>query len=206
MQRRLPVLASYGLTETCAQLTATRYATRHAPLGLGAGEPLPGTRVRVVGGRIEVSGPTLMAGYLGEPPLPAGAWFDTGDLGEIDARGCLHVHARRTDLVVTGGENVYPAEVEHVLEACPGIAAAGVFGVADETWGQIVAAALVADGAPPADAALAACLAAHLAPFKRPRRICFVDRLPQTPAGKLDRAALAAHAPALRPLAAAPGR
>jgi O-succinylbenzoic acid--CoA ligase len=200
--RGLPVLVSYGLTETCAQVTATPYATRYAPLGQGAGLPLPGTRVRVVDGRIEVGGATLMAGYLGLPPLVPGAWFDTGDLGEIDARGCLHVHARRTDLIVTGGENVYPAEVEHALEACPGIAGAGVFGVADETWGQTVAAVLVAEAAPPPDAALQAYFAAHLAPHKRPRRICYAPRLPQTAAGKLDRGALAAHEPALRPLAA----
>jgi O-succinylbenzoic acid--CoA ligase len=182
-ERRLPVLVSYGLTETCAQVTATPYATRYAPLGQGAGLPLPGTRVRVVDGRIEVGGATLMAGYLGLPPLAPGAWFDTGDLGEIDARGCLHVHARRTDLIVTGGENVYPAEVEHALEACPGIAGAGVFGVADETWGQTVAAVLVAESAPPSDATLQAYVAAHLAPHKRPRRICYVSRLPQTAAG-----------------------
>jgi o-succinylbenzoate---CoA ligase len=199
-ERGLPVLASYGLTETCAQVTATGYATRFAPHDRGAGAPLAGIDLRVVDGRIEVRGPTLMAGYLGEPPLAPGAWFDTGDLGEIDADGCLHVHARRTDLIVTGGENVYPAEVERALESFSGIAAAGVFGVPDVTWGQTVAAALVAGREPPPDAALAAFLALRLAPHKRPRRICYVPRLPHTAAGKLDRAALASCAAALRPL------
>jgi len=199
-ERGLPVLVSYGLTETCAQVTATRYATRFAPFGLGAGEPLPGTRVRIVDGRIEVGGPTLMAGYLGEPPLVPGAWFDTGDLGEIDAAGRLHVHARRTDLIVTGGENVYPAEVERALEGCPGIVAAGVFGLPDPLWGQTVAAALVAEREPPCDAALVEYMGTQLAPHKRPRGICYVARLPQTAAGKLDRGALAACAAALRPL------
>jgi O-succinylbenzoic acid--CoA ligase len=201
-ERGLPVLTSYGLTETCAQVTATRYATRFSPLDRGAGQPLPGVDVRVVDGRIEVRGPTLMAGYLGEPPLVPGAWFDTGDLGEIDAHGCLHVHARRTDLIVTGGENVYPAEVERVLEDFPGVASAGVFGVPDATWGQTVAAALVAERDPPSDAVLVAFLAARLAPHKRPRHVCYVPRLPQTTAGKLDRAALAAFAAVLRPLSA----
>ncbi len=94
-----------------------------------------------------------MAGYLGEPPLAPEAWFDTGDLGEFDADGFLHLHARRADLIVSGGENVYPAEVERVLESCPGIGAAAVFGLADETWGQVVAAVLVAPQ-PPDDEAL----------------------------------------------------
>jgi O-succinylbenzoic acid--CoA ligase len=140
----------------------------------------------------------LMAGYWNEPPLDPGAWFDTGDLGEIDARGCLHVHARRTDLIVTGGENVYPAEVERVLEALPGIAAAGVFGVPSGEWGEEVAAALVASDAPPAESVLREHLLARLAPHKRPRRVCWVASLPHTAGGKLDRAALRGLAPALR--------
>ena len=146
VERGLPMLPSYGLTESCAQIVAAPYAARHDPAGYGAGIPLPGVELRVVDGRIEIRGPMLMAGYWNEPPLAPDAWFDTGDLGEIDARGCLHVHARRTDLIVTGGENVYPAEVERALETLPGIAAAGVFGIASDEWGQEVAAALVADG------------------------------------------------------------
>jgi O-succinylbenzoic acid--CoA ligase len=141
-----------------------------------------------------------MAGYWGEPPFAAGSWFDTGDIGEIDARGCLRVLARRADLIVTGGENVYPAEVEHALESVAGIAAAAVFGVPDELWGETVAAALVADGVAPSEATLRSHIDAALAPHKRPRRICFVPSLPQTPGGKLDRRALAALAPSLRAL------
>jgi O-succinylbenzoic acid--CoA ligase len=195
----LPVVITYGLTETCSQVVATRYDARFAPAADGAGAPLPGAELRVVDGHIEVRGPMLMAGYWGAPALPAGAWLDTGDLGELDARGCLFVHARRVDLIVTGGENVYPAEVERVLEDFPGVTAAGVFGVPDETWGQTVAAALVAQPAP-APEALARYLRSRLAPHKRPREICFVGRLPQTVAGKLDRQALPALAPALQPL------
>jgi O-succinylbenzoic acid--CoA ligase len=156
--------------------------------------------VRIVDGRIQVRGPTLMAGYWNEPPLAPGEWFDTGDLGELDGRGRLHVHARRTDLIVTGGENVYPVEVEGVLEECPGVAAAAVFGIPDERWGQVVAAALVAGGTAPSDTTLAAFVNERLAPHKRPRRICYVGALPQTPSGKLDRSALAQFAPGLRSL------
>jgi O-succinylbenzoic acid--CoA ligase len=199
-ERGLPIVLTYGCTETCAQIVATPYAQRHAPAACGAGRPLPGAEVRIDDGRILVRGPMRMAGYLGEAPLAADAWFDTGDIGAIDDAGWLRLHARRSDLIISGGENVYPAEVEHVLEACPGVRAAAVFGLADATWGEVVAAALVTGPQPPPDQVLVAHLAARLAPFKRPRRIGVVPSLPVTPAGKLDRAALAALLPALRPL------
>jgi O-succinylbenzoic acid--CoA ligase len=191
-QRELPIVITYGLTETCSQVVATPYELRHDPEGCGAGRPLAGAQIRIVDGRIHIRGPMLMAGYLDEPALERDAWFDTGDLGEIDARGCLHVHARLADLIVTGGENVYPAEVERVLESCPGVMAAAVFGVPDPTWGHTVAAALVAESVAPSDAALRAYISAHLSPSKRPRDIFFVPHLPHTPAGKLDREALVA--------------
>jgi O-succinylbenzoic acid--CoA ligase len=199
-QRRLPIVVTYGCTETSSQVATTPYALRYAAADQGAGVPLAGAQLRIADGRIEVRGPMLMAGYLGEPALDPQAWFDTGDLGEIDARGCLHVHARRADLIITGGENVYPAEVERVLESCAGVVAAGVFGLADETWGQTVAAALVVDAPAPSDMLIIDHISGRLAPHKRPRRICIVPALPLTSAGKLDRSALASLAGALRPL------
>jgi O-succinylbenzoic acid--CoA ligase len=199
---QLPLVLTYGCTETSSQVAATPYAQRYCAAECGAGRPLPGAEVRVVDGRIEVRGPMLMAGYLGETPLAAGAWFDTSDIGEIDSDGWLHVHARAGDLIVTGGNNVYPAEVERALEACAGVRAAGVFGVADTTWGETVAAALVVDGELPTPQALLDHLAARLAPHKRPRAICFVPELPQTAAGKVDRQALRALVSKLQPLRA----
>ena len=201
--RRLPIVVTYGLTETSSQVVATPYAARFAPADCGAGTALEGIDVRVDQGRIEVRGPTLMAGYWNEPALAPGAWFDTGDLGELDSAGCLHVHARCADLIVTGGENAYPAEVERALEAFPGIAAAGVFGVPDEVWGHTVAAALVVESNPPPDAALFEYITRQLAPHKRPRHVCYLPRLPHAPSGKLDRGALAECAPLLRALAPA---
>jgi len=198
--RGLPIIVTYGATETCAQVVATPYDARFDTAHWGAGVALPGIDVRVRDGRIEVRGPTLMAGYWDEPPLAPGAWFDTGDLGALDARGCLTIDARRVDLIVTGGENAYPAEIERTLEAFPGIAAAGVFGVPDTVWGETVAALLVAEGAPPPDAALREYVARTLAPHKRPRHVCYVGQLPHTPAGKLDRQALPRIAGALRSL------
>lgn len=201
--RGLPIVITYGCTETCSQIVATPYAQRHAPAACGVGHALSGAQLRVdTRGHVLVRGPMRMAGYLGESPLAGDAWFDTGDLGDLDAAGNLHLHARRTDLIISGGENVYPPEVEHVLESCPGVSAAAVFGVADETWGQLVAAVLVADQAAAAilPDRLPVFLAQRLAPHKRPRRLGFLAELPQTPAGKLDRAALAARPPHLHSL------
>ena len=201
-RRRLPIVITYGCTETCSQVVATPYSQRFDTAACAAGRPLQGAELRVAAGHIQMRGPMLMAGYLGEPPLTAGSWFDTGDLGEVDDHGCVHIHARRSDLVVTGGENVYPSEVEQALERCPGIRQAGVFGVYDGVWGQTVAAALVATHAPPSDATLLRYVKERLAPHKRPRQIVFVPSLPHTPAGKLDRDALQGLTPSLRPLRA----
>jgi O-succinylbenzoic acid--CoA ligase len=213
--RGIPALATYGLTEACSQVTVQRLIH---PLRArrGSGEPLAGVEIRIAleggapagpgeAGRIRVRGPTLMDGYFRgpdrdpDPARDAEGWFDTGDIGELDAAGTLHVHARRTDLIVTGGENVYPVEVEERLEAIPGVRRALVFGVPDERWGQIVAAALeLAPGTSLPD--LAAVVAASLAPHKRPRLACAVDALPLTASGKLERAGAAErHTPALRP-------
>jgi O-succinylbenzoic acid--CoA ligase len=182
--RGYSVLATYGMTETASQI-----ATEREP---GAGMiPLPGMHVRIESGRIFVRGPAV-AGR---------GWLDTGDLGELDARGRLTVHGRADDVIVTGGENVHPLEVERALAAIPGVAEACVFGVPDPTWGQVVAAALVAAPAPD-DGAIARALAHTLAPFKRPRRLCYLDALGRTPSGKIDRAATArAATPSLRTLA-----
>jgi O-succinylbenzoic acid--CoA ligase len=199
-ERGLPIVITYGCTETCSQVVATPYEHRFETAKFAAGRPLAGVELRVHEGHLHVRGPMLMAGYLGEPALPAGAWFDTGDLGHLDEGGFLHVHARRADLIVTGGENVYPAEIERVLQMCPGIREAGVFGLPDPIWGQVVAAALVADPPPPADGDLLAYLHDRLAPYKRPRQVCFVPALRHTAAGKLDRTALPGFASLLRPL------
>jgi len=177
--RGVPVVTTYGLTEACSQV-ATQIPGQENP---GVGPPLPGTRVRIVDDQIEIDGPALFDGYLGEPPRRPG-WFSTGDFGRLDAEGNLHVLGRRADLIVTGGENVYPAEVEAHLDA-RGVAAC-VFGMPDETWGEIVACALTAP--------LPAGALDGLAPFKRPRRAAVIDAIPLTATGKPDRAAARALA------------
>jgi O-succinylbenzoic acid--CoA ligase len=204
-RRGVPALTTYGLTEACSQVTCQRPRDPFTSEP-GSGAPLPGVTLSITGGdgvtlppgevgRIRVRGPTLMQGYVRGPDRPLdpavdeAGFFDTGDLGALDDDGRLHVHARRTDLIVTGGENVYPVEVEQRLSTIPGVRRALVFGVPDARWGQIVACALEMDPSHPLDAAsLEEALTSRLAPHKRPRLFCAVDALPLTGSGKLDRA------------------
>ncbi len=199
-ERRVLTLSTYGLTEACSQVT-TQAPRDAGVVELGAGVPLPGTEVTIlrengsfcaVGevGRIVRRGPTMRRGYAGGPGPPAAARdpegrFDTGDIGELDGRGRLFVHARRTDLILTGGENVYPAEVEQAIEAVPGVRRAVVFGVPDPRWGELVAAAVEVDGAR-LEAVLAA-VAPVLAPHKRPRLAAAVAEVAFGQTGKVDR-------------------
>ena len=199
-QRRWPILTTYGLTEACSQVTTQ-------PQGeSGSGQPdsgraLPGVELRTLEGRIAVRGPTLLTRYYpsGQTPELLDGWFITGDRGALDAEGRLVVLGRSSDVIITGGENVWPAEVEAALLECSGIRQAHVYGVPDPVWGQRVAAVVVA---PELDRrALAAELATRLASFKRPRLLAVLDALPQTPSGKPDPAAIAAAAqPRLEPL------
>jgi len=192
--RRVPVLTTYGLTEACSQVTTQRYGTPPAA-AQGCGEPIAGLSLRLGDdGQLELRAPTLFDGYWPPGPqalpLTADGYFVTGDLGRLDAQGRLHILARRTDLIVTGGENVYPVEVEQALERCPGVAAACVVGVPDPEWGQQVVAAVVAAARPPSLYELRQALRDRLAAYKHPRRLVLVPALPLNPTGKLDRAAV----------------
>lgn len=195
-------LTTYGMTETCGQVATRRPGTPPTAAG-GAGAPLPGVSIRIVDGEIRVRGPMVARRTLDGRPLAPGGWLATGDAGRIDAEGRLHVLGRRDDRIVTGGENVHPLEVERALEALPGVRAACVFGVPDDRYGERVAAAIVADGPAPSDAALLAGMRASLAPFKRPRAVAYVDAIEVTPSGKPSRAGTRGRAlPELRPLSA----
>jgi O-succinylbenzoic acid--CoA ligase len=213
-RRGVPVLTTYGLTEACSQAASQAPRSPYVPEP-GSGRALPGVELRVDGsGRIHLRGPTLMSGYFrgegrdADTSMFTDGWFDTGDLGELDAAGRLHVHARRTDLIVTGGENVYPLEIEQCLEAQPGVRRALVFGVHDPRWGQIVAAAIESDGDVAFDeAALLEALTSRLAAHKRPRLLAVVPALAITGSGKLVRAdAASRYAAALRPFGAPSAR
>jgi acyl-CoA synthetase (AMP-forming)/AMP-acid ligase II len=123
-------------------------------------------------------------------PAVAGGVLATGDLGELGADGSLRVSGRRADTIISGGENVSPSEVEAALEEHPAVLEAGVYGVADERWGEAVHAVVVARSAV-SEAELRAHCAARLAGFKVPKRIDFVQRLERTESGKLQRGRLA---------------
>lgn|GEM_PF-36021 len=202
----LPVLPTYGLTEAASQVATL---PRGAPLREDGGglRPLPGNALRILAedgtprapgrpGEIAVRGPTLMQGYDGRPDetarVLAGGWLRTGDVGVLDASGALRVLDRRSDLVVSGGENVYPAEVEAALLAHPDVDDAGVAGLPHADLGRCVTAWVVLRrGARPDAPALERFLRARLAGYKTPRSIRFVEALPRGAGGKLDRRALA---------------
>lgn len=200
--RGWPVLTTYGLTEACSQVTTQEYGTVNRG-ERGAGRPLPGVELRIGDDdEIQLRGPTLFSGYVpptAESPFLEGGWFQTGDRGRLDEEGRLHVLGRRVDRIVTGGENVDPAEVEQALEALPGVVGACVFGVPDEEWGEVVAAALVVEAGSAAVREGLPGLETRLAPFKRPRRATILDALPTNATGKVDRRETARRAtPRLR--------
>ena len=198
----IPVAATYGLSEAASQVaTALPGDVRRKPGSVG--KPLLFTTVRVVDeagnpvppgaiGEIVVSGPTVMPGYYRDEAATAqvlrGGELHTGDLGYLDEDGDLWPVQRRSDLIVSGGENVYPAEVEDVLRAHPAVKAACVIGLDHPEWGQQVAAAVVLHEGAALDAdALIAFGRQRLAGYKLPRRVRFVDALPQTASGKVRR-------------------
>ena len=193
----LPIALTYGLTECASQVaTATPDQVRAKPGTVG--KPLNGTTVRIVDangqdvptgeyGEIVVSGATVMKGYLGQPQT--NGTFATGDIGYLDADGDLWIVQRRSDLIVSGGENVYPSEVEAVLRSHPAVEDACVVGVADAEWGQRVAAMVaLRAGETVSEADLIAYSRERLAGYKQPRTVVFVDELPQTASGKVHAA------------------
>lgn len=202
----LSVAVSYGLTEATSQVaTMLPDGTRAKPGS--AGRPLLFTRVAIVDetgrpaavnvpGEIVVSGPSVMAGYYRDAAATGAVlrngWLHTGDAGYLDPQGDLWVLDRRGDLIISGGENVYPAEVERVLRAHPAVAAACVVGLSHAEWGQQAAAMVILkEPATLTEADLVAHCRRHLAGYKVPRRIAFVDALPMTGSGKVQRLAVA---------------
>ncbi len=170
-EQGIPAVPVYGMTETCSQVVAG-----------SPGRALPGVELRVAGdGEILVRGPMVAQGAADEQ-----GWLHTGDLGRLDERGLLHVDGRRKELIVTGGENVAPLEVEQALLAHPAVADAGVAGLPDPVWGEAITAFVVLRSAVSAGELSAWCrerLAAH----KVPKSFRVLDRLPRNATGKLLR-------------------
>jgi malonyl-CoA/methylmalonyl-CoA synthetase len=142
---------------------------------------------------VEVAGPNVFKGYWRNPEKTASAfradgYFITGDLGEIDARGYVHLVGRAKDLIITGGLNVYPKEVETEIDALPGVVEAAVVGVPHEDFGEAIVAVVVrAMDADLDERAVLAALEAKLARFKWPKRVIFIDELPRNTMGKVQK-------------------
>jgi o-succinylbenzoate---CoA ligase len=180
----VPVSLTYGLTESCSQATTTP-VEEIVGARASAGTPLFCTRLQIAeDGEILVAGPTVAPASIA-----ADGWLHTGDLGELDERGRLRVSGRKADTIVSGGENVAPAEVEAVLEAHPRVLEAAVLGRADSQWGEAVTAIVVARAGEQLDVdELRAHCAGALAPHKVPKQIvCASEPLPRTRSGKLLR-------------------
>ena len=189
LDRGATVVQTYGMTETCSQVTTLAAEDAERKIG-SAGRPLLTTHVRIEDGEILVQGPTVS-----RDALDAGGWLHTGDLGHIDEEGFLYVSGRSSDLIVTGGENVMPVEVEAVLLSHPAVADAAVVGRPDPEWQEAVGALVVlAEGAEATEDELRAHCSSSLAGFKVPKRVDFVSSLPRTASGKLLRGELVALA------------
>ncbi len=200
-RRAIPVVQTYGLTEACSQ--AVTLAPEDALSKLGsAGRPLLSVQLQImrdglpVGpnepGEIYVQGPTITQGYADKPEATAKAlqngWLATGDLGYLDAEGYLYVLDRRADLIISGGENVYPAEIESVLLSHPSVEEAGVCGMADAHWGQVpIGFVVLRAGSSVSEQVLKEYIAQRLARYKQLSTIHIVGQLPRNSSGKLLR-------------------
>jgi malonyl-CoA/methylmalonyl-CoA synthetase len=197
------ILERYGMSET-AMLTSNPYRPESARRGGTVGPALPGVGVRVrddqgralpageIGG-IEVTGPNVFKGYWRMPEktaaeFTADGWFMTGDVGTIDAEGYVTIVGRSKDLIISGGYNVYPAEIESVINEMPGVAESAVVGVPHPDFGEAVVAIVVGKPGVELDAAaMTARLKALIANFKVPKQMFIVTELPRNTMGKVQK-------------------
>jgi fatty-acyl-CoA synthase len=145
-------------------------------------------------GELWIRAPNVMHRYWNDPTNPAfqDGWFHTGDLARCDDDGFYWVVGRCKDMIISGGENIYPAELENVLADCPLILEAAVVGQTDDKWGEVAVAVIVKMPDAPLDAAgVMALFDGKLARFKHPRRVLFMDSLPKTALGKVQKSKLA---------------
>lgn len=168
------VVTTYGMTETGSGVVYD-------------GIPLDGVELRIVDGEIHLRGPMLLRCYRDDVDPKVDGWLATGDLGHLDGDGRLVVEGRRGDLIITGGENVWPQAVEAALADAPGVGDVAVAGTNDPEWGQIVTAFVVPSGAPPTLDQLREHSRSALPSFALPRRLVLVEQIPRTALGKIVR-------------------
>jgi fatty-acyl-CoA synthase len=190
--RGIPVGQVYGCTETAPVALVLLKEDALRKLG-STGKAAVHCEVKLVEDEIWVRGPNVMRAYWNDPAatdaaLTADGWFRTGDLARIDDEGYYWVIGRSKDVVISGGENIYPAELENVLADCPQIAEAAVIGADDPKWGEVALAFVVRrPNASLDEAAVLALFQDRLAKFKHPRRVLFVDSLPKNAMGKVQK-------------------
>ncbi|HEX2565831.1 MAG TPA: long-chain fatty acid--CoA ligase [Burkholderiales bacterium] len=190
--RGVPVGQIYGCTETAPIATVLLREDAERKLG-SAGKPAPHCEVKLVEGEVWVRGPNVMRGYWNDPAGSAAAltpegWFRTGDLARIDEDGFYWIMGRSKDVIISGGENVYPAELENVLADCPEIAECAVLGVEDEKWGEAaVACVVLRSGSSLTEDRVKTLFNDRLARFKHPRRVIFLESLPRNAMGKVQK-------------------
>jgi fatty-acyl-CoA synthase len=206
-ERGIPVIQVYGSTETCPIAAYVRAADALRKAG-SAGQPALHCEVKIVGddgrelpagrdGEILVRGPNVAAGYWNAPNESAqtfvNGWYHSGDLGHFDDEGHLYVVARKKDLIISGGENIYPAEVEGVLLDCPAVAEACVVGRPEARWGEaVVAAVVLKPGCRMTEAEALALFQGRIARYKHPREVRFLEQLPRSALGKVQKEAVRA--------------
>ncbi len=191
-ERGVAVGQIYGSTETAPIAIVLPRKDAIAKIG-SAGKPALHCEVKLMDGEIWVRGPNVMRRYWDDPEATAAAldgdgWFHTGDLARIDADGYYWIMGRSKDVIISGGENIYPIELENVLADCPEIAESAVVGVADLKWGESACAVVVRKaGAILDEAAVFALFHERLARYKHPRRVVFTDSLPKNALGKVQK-------------------
>ena len=206
-ERGVPVVQVYGSTETCPVAAYVRAADALRKAG-SAGAPALHCEVKVADddgaelpagrdGEILVRGPNVATEYWNAPGETAQAfakgWYRSGDLGHFDAEGHLYVVARKKDMIISGGENIYPAEVETVLLECPAIEEACVVGRPEARWGEaVVAAVVLKPGRHMTEAEALALFEGRIARYKHPREVRFLERLPRSALGKVQKDAVRA--------------
>ena len=200
VEKQLPIYKTYGMTETFSQSVTMPVLLNLNKLD-SVGKPLPGMTVHIVNpdvdgvGEIHLNGPMVMRGYINREPIHGD--FNTDDMGYVDEDGFLYILNRRTDLIISGGENIYPKEIEDTVYAMQGVKECAVIPVADTKWGQVPALFVAFDDIDVLGADLKMIvrdyLSSKLAKYKVPKYITIMDALPRNGTGKIMRKSLAAH-------------
>ena len=200
VEKQLPIYKTYGMTETFSQSVTMPVLSNLNKLD-SVGKPLPGMTVHIVNpdvdgvGEIHLNGPMVMSGYINREPIHGD--FNTDDMGYVDEDGFLYILNRRTDLIISGGENIYPKEIEDTVYAMQGVKECAVIPVADTKWGQVPALFVAFDDIDALGTDLKMIvrdyISSKLAKYKVPKYITIMDALPRNGTGKIMRKSLAAH-------------